>query len=85
MGHPALDRMDVGLRRFVHPPLVATMLGCVDRRDVGDLQEVRQRRGGVCDEPIVAVDEVIDMFLGERAPSGEHVVVHLLDPAQEAV
>src|SRR6185437_3849457 len=30
VGHPALDRMDVGLRRFVDPALVASVLGGMD-------------------------------------------------------
>ena len=68
-----------------HPALVAPVLGGVDRRDVGHAQPVGERRGGVGDEPVVAVDEVVGVLLRERLAGREHVVVHLLDPGHEAV
>ncbi len=64
---------------------MAAVLGGVNGGDVGDLQEVRQRRGGVRDKPVVAVDEVVGVLLGERLPGGEHVLVHLLHPREEPV
>jgi hypothetical protein len=85
VGHPALDRVDVRLRLVGDPALVATVLGGVDRREVGHAEAVGERRGGLRDEPVVAVDEVVAVLLGERLTGGEHVRVHLLDPGDEAV
>ena len=42
--HPPLDRMDVRLRRVLHPALVTPVLGGVDRRHVRHAQAVGKRR-----------------------------------------
>ncbi len=65
-GHPPLDRVDVRLRGFVHPALMATVLGGVDRRDVGHAEAVREPRGRLGDEPVVTVDEVVGALLAKR-------------------
>ena len=80
-----LDAVDVGLRVLVHPALVAAVLGGVDRRDVGQLELVREARRGGGDEPVVAVDDVERGLARERAPGVEHVLVHGLDPLHERV
>ena len=77
--------MDVRLRLVLHPSLVATVLGGVDRRHVGDLEPLGQRRGGVRHEPVMAVNEVVGALLGKRHAGREHVVVHPLNPRDEPV
>ena len=77
--------MDVRLRLVLHPALVAAVLGRVDRRHIRDLQLLGQRRGGVRDQPVVTVDEVIGALPGEPQTGREHVVVHLLHPRDEPV
>ena len=83
--HPALDGVDVRLRGILHPALVAPVLGRVDRRHVWHAQPVGERRGGVRDEPVMAVDEVVGVLLGQRLAGREHVLVHLLHPGDEAI
>ena len=46
-GHPTLDRMDVRLRIVLHPALMATMLGRMDRRHVRHVQALRERHRGL--------------------------------------
>ena len=83
--HPALDAVDVALRVLVDPALVAAVLGGVDRRQVRAPRGARQPGGGRRDEPVVAVDDVEVVALGEQATGGEHVLVHALDPGDELV
>ena len=85
LGHPALDGVDVRLRLVLHPALVAPVLGGVDRRHIPHAQPLGERGGGVRDEPVVAVDEVVVVLLGERDAGREHVLVHLLHPRDEAI
>ena len=66
--HPALDAVDVALRVLVDPALVAAVLGGVDGRQVRPPRGARQRGGGGRDEPVVAVDDVEVVAVGERAP-----------------
>ena len=83
--HPALDAVDVALRVLVDPALVAAVLGRVDRRQVRAPRRARQPGGGRRDEPVVAVDDVEVVALGEQATGREHVLVHALDPGHELV
>ena len=56
--HRALDAVDVGLRVLVDPPLVAAVLGRVDRGQPRQRMGARQLLRGGRDEPVVRVDQV---------------------------
>jgi hypothetical protein len=70
---------------ILHPALVATVLGRVDRRHVWHAQPVGKRGGGVPDQPVMAVHEIVGVLFGEHLTGREHVVVHPLHPRDEAV
>jgi hypothetical protein len=80
---PTLDPVDVRLRMFVDPALVATVLGGVDRRDQRSVEAPRQVVAGHRNEPVVAVNEVELEAVAELDAGGEHVRVHALDPGDE--
>src|SRR4029077_788903 len=79
------DRMDVCLRLILDPTLMATVLGRMDRRRIGDAQPLGQHRRGMGDKPVVTVDEIVGVLLSKRQPSREHVLVHARHPRDEAV
>ncbi len=80
---PALDAMDVGLRMFLDPALMAAVLGRVDRRHQRRPEAPGEVIAGGGDEPIVPVDDVEVIAIAEPDSGGEHVRVHPLDPGDE--
>src|SRR2546421_9885894 len=77
--------MDVRVGWLLPPALMPPVLGRMARRDVRQAEPLGERVRGGCDEPVVAMDELVAVLLGERFSRGEHVVVHTLPPRNEAV
>jgi hypothetical protein len=68
---------------LVDPPLVAAVLGGVDRHDERRAEALGEvvARGG--DQPIVPVDHVEVVAVPHLHTGGQHVRVHVLDPGDE--
>ena len=79
--HPALDAVDVRLRVLLHPALVAAELRRVDGDQPRHLPAPREPARGGGDEPVVRVDDVEPA--AELEARRAHVVVHVVDPADE--
>ena len=68
---------------LVHPSLVAAVLGGVDRRDQRRPEALREMVAGICNQPVVPVDEIEGEAIAKLDARRQHVGVHPLDPGDE--
>ena len=67
----------------LHPSLVASVLGGVNRGHQRAAKAVGQVVAGDRHQPVVAVDHIEGEAIAELDAGGEHVGVHVLDPGDE--